>query len=41
MALNGTSEQIVLDCDFSYDIAEDNLLVSFISIMVKYFRLVC
>lgn len=27
MALNGTSEQIVLDCDFSYD-SEDQLLVS-------------
>lgn len=27
MALNGTSEQIVLDCDFSYD-GEDQLLVS-------------
>jgi len=31
MALNGTSEQIVLDCDFSYD-SEDQLLV------VKWFH---
>lgn len=27
MALNGTGEQVALDCDFSYD-SEDQLLVS-------------
>lgn len=35
MALNGTSEQIVLDCDFSYD-SEDQLLVSsFVSLIIR------
>lgn len=35
MALNGTSEQIVLDCDFSYD-ADDQLLVSNLCVLILF-----
>lgn len=37
MALNGTSEQIVLDCNFSYD-SEDQLLVSTILNLFSLFK---